>query len=245
MGKAARWFRSLLGLKKPENVTMTTPNTDAKLTPNRRWSFSKSKSTTNRYNITSPSIISALPRFQLKDGDDQQHAAAEVEWLCSRNTNELNGNENTVGYVKKSCNRNRDYWFAVKIQSHFRAYLVCFLIYSNVCTLYNNVHCMFFVYNDRMLIFIFSPSTGFTRVKTKLETVQSRSKKLKYLVNLPAQLKPLKMRLIQWSCFSTELPGIVFHVFTKTLVICLALLARAVMRFRGLSRNQFRRTYCT
>ncbi|XP_074335544.1 protein IQ-DOMAIN 22-like [Apium graveolens] len=105
MGKAARWFRSLLGLKKPDNVTMTTPNTDAKLTPIRRWSFSRSKSTTNRYSIMSPSFISALPRFQLKDGDDQQPAASEVE--CAQN----------------SCNRNRDYWFAVKIQSHFRAYL--------------------------------------------------------------------------------------------------------------------------
>ncbi|KAK1352883.1 IQ-domain 17 [Heracleum sosnowskyi] len=123
MGKATRWFRSLLGLKKPDNVTMTIPETDAKLTPTRRWSFSKSKSTTNRHNITSPSIISALPRFQLKDGDDQQHAASEVEWLCSRNTNDLNGNENTMGNVKHSCNGNREYWLVVKIQSHFRAYL--------------------------------------------------------------------------------------------------------------------------
>lgn len=148
MGKVSRWFRSLLGSKRPENGNVTAPHTDAKLTPSRRWSFSKS--TTNCNHTPSPSSASALPRFQLKDEDYQQHAitaAAEVRWLSTGKMNELKGNVNTTGYVRRSYNGDREYWVAVKIQSHFRAYLVS-LIYANLLITLYIIRCMLFIYMD-------------------------------------------------------------------------------------------------
>ncbi|WOG85884.1 hypothetical protein DCAR_0105077 [Daucus carota subsp. sativus] len=103
MGKAAKWFRSLFGLKRPNNITITTPCTDAKRTPSRRWSFKRS--TSNRYHTLSDSIVSALPRVHLKGDKEQKHMIA----AAVKNMSELKGN----------C----DHWAAVKIQAHFRGFL--------------------------------------------------------------------------------------------------------------------------
>lgn len=156
MVKAGKWFRGLLGLKKPE-TSPANPNPNPK-PPKRRWSFVKSSRDKDR---RCGGVSSAPPRFD--DAGDAvdpskhavavaaatakvaeaaiaaaQAAAAVVQltnsgratckvpvpagaWCGSSVNSTACINRNGSGYGI------REELAAVKIQSHFRAYLVTFL----------------------------------------------------------------------------------------------------------------------
>lgn len=153
MGKASKWIRGLLGLKKSDPLSPATPSSDPKQPSKRRWSFGKSSSrqTTNHHihdKTAGEQILSrapAPPQSPVDDGSDPgkhavavaeataavaeaavaaAHAAAEVVRLTSGGR--AAGNVNGVAHVSISGGfGSREEWAAaVKIQSHFRAYLV-------------------------------------------------------------------------------------------------------------------------
>ncbi|XP_028113247.1 uncharacterized protein LOC114311316 isoform X2 [Camellia sinensis] len=135
MGKAARFFRGLLGLKKEE------PRPPAKQ-PKRRWSFGKS----HREKDLSTANNAASPGFDAGDGDPSKHAiavaaataavaeaavaaaqaAAAVVRLTSSgrsNNGVVNGNHVSAAYVSGNGCEIQEEWAVVRIQAYFRGYL--------------------------------------------------------------------------------------------------------------------------
>ncbi|KAM7531253.1 hypothetical protein LguiB_034663 [Lonicera macranthoides] len=132
MGKATKWFRSLLGLKKPDAPSPSQPappHSDHK-PPKRRWSFVKSyrekdRHATNYFGLNEPRPNGAV--------DAKQHAvavaAAAVESaqvvlrMTSSGRSMASAKANDVAHISRGGFRNGEEWAAVKIQSRFRAYL--------------------------------------------------------------------------------------------------------------------------
>lgn len=150
MGKASKWFRGLLGLKKSDPVSPATPSSDSKQPSKRRWSFGKSSSrqTTNHPihdKTADEQILSrapAPPQSPVDNGSDSTkhavaeataavaeaavaaaHAAAEVVRLTSGGRDAGNVNGVSHGSISGGFGSREEWAAAVKIQSHFRAYL--------------------------------------------------------------------------------------------------------------------------
>ncbi|KAA8521990.1 hypothetical protein F0562_012696 [Nyssa sinensis] len=152
MGKAARWFRGLLGIKKEESPSQSSAATKTRSEPKpakKRWSFVKSYSGKDRTEKhpddrrdSRPDVLSQSSGGYADGGvDPNKHAiavaaataavaeaavaaaqaAAAVVRLTS--SGRSTGTSNTVAYVSSSRCGIREEWAAVKIQSHFRAYL--------------------------------------------------------------------------------------------------------------------------
>ncbi|XP_059644187.1 protein IQ-DOMAIN 22 [Cornus florida] len=153
MGKAVRWFRSLLGIKKEDSPPQPPPPATTRLEPKpakKRWSFVKSyreKDRTTKYNTGDHRRAShgdAIPHsgsYAAEDGVDPsrhaiavaaataavaeaavaaaQAAAAVVRLTSSGRSAHVTGATSTAAYGSSFSEE----WAAVKIQSHFRAYL--------------------------------------------------------------------------------------------------------------------------
>ncbi|KAL4365387.1 protein IQ-domain 26-like [Arachis duranensis] len=96
MGKASRWLKGLLGLKK-DNCASMAASTDKK--EKKRWSFAKSA----------------------KDGDLTQNASTNYGVRGSDSDSAEKGNEQNMGAIAVAVSREK--WAALKIQSYFRGYL--------------------------------------------------------------------------------------------------------------------------
>ncbi|KAK4486447.1 hypothetical protein RD792_009125 [Penstemon davidsonii] len=100
MGKASKWFRGLLGLKKPDPNPIPS---EKPACPKKKWSFSMS--------------------HKEKDLHKPQHGRVAVAVAVKQTSR--GGNSSTTAYVSRSCAGywTREEWAAVMIQSRFRAYL--------------------------------------------------------------------------------------------------------------------------
>ncbi|XP_057477305.1 protein IQ-DOMAIN 22-like [Actinidia eriantha] len=120
MGRAAKWFRSLLGRKKEESPPSPSHSAAAAAAkpPKRRWSFARSSS---RGSVPPPP-----PGYAGGDVYRSQHEIASVAEAASRVTSGGRCNGSTVQTAAhdsgESCGIREDR-AAVKIQAHFRGYL--------------------------------------------------------------------------------------------------------------------------
>lgn len=152
MVKASRWFRGLLGLNKAVPLSSPAPNSDPKQpSPKRKWSFVKSsREQTKNQHIHSRSAGEQIPcrggaqpppQSLVEERHDPSTiamakatytvpaaSAAAVVRLTSVGRSASNDTVNTVVDVNNSGFGNREEWAAIKLQSHFRAYLVGSLI---------------------------------------------------------------------------------------------------------------------
>ncbi|CAN1253676.1 Protein IQ-DOMAIN 22 [Linum perenne] len=150
MGKASRWFRSVLGLKKsdqpfPSSSQSTT--TPARPKDKRRWSFVKSyrdKDHHYQHPASSSSSVAASEEEQRENPNQRAiavaaataavaeaavaaaHAAAEVVRMTSSGRSAGNGSvfgsSSSAAYVSGSLGLREDF-AALKIQAAFRGYL--------------------------------------------------------------------------------------------------------------------------
>lgn len=145
MGKASRWLKNLLGMKKEkekEHVDVVDVNVNSgSLTPNKskkekkRWSFGKQgKSLDSNIAPTSASDSdSAWLRSYMADTENQQnkHAIAVAAATAAAADAAVAAAQAAVAVVRLTSGRgtlfsgSREKWGAVKIQTFFRGYLVC------------------------------------------------------------------------------------------------------------------------
>ncbi|XP_057775734.1 protein IQ-DOMAIN 22-like [Salvia miltiorrhiza] len=124
MGRASKWFRGLLGFKKPDPSADPTQNPPSK----KRWSFPKAKHRRRSHHAVAPGgyldddetsrqaiAVAAATAAVAEAAVAAAHAAAAVAHLTSGGG--AHGAQNGVGYG------GREERAAVVIQSHFRAYL--------------------------------------------------------------------------------------------------------------------------
>ncbi|CAN1253667.1 Protein IQ-DOMAIN 24 [Linum perenne] len=125
MGKASRWFRSVLGLKKsdqpfPSSSQSTT--TPARPKDKRRWSFVKSyrdKDHHYQHPASSSSSVAASAAAVAEAAVAAAHAAAEVVRMTSSGRS---AGSSSAAYVSGSLGLREDF-AALKIQAAFRGYL--------------------------------------------------------------------------------------------------------------------------
>lgn len=148
MGKASRWFRGLLRFKKPDSI----PDPDQKPLK-KKWSFVKSHkekssdgavltsendSEASKHAIAVAAATAAVAEAAVAAA---QAAAAVVKLTSSGRSTTISGGASYGNHEKRA---------AVKIQSHFRAYLVSFL--SMHSRLYFIVITNFWItYNTKLL----------------------------------------------------------------------------------------------
>ncbi|KAH7547214.1 hypothetical protein FEM48_Zijuj01G0285800 [Ziziphus jujuba var. spinosa] len=142
MGRATRWFKGLLGMKKDkvDNIQVdssnTTPLNDRK--EKKRWSFGKSARTTGTVGHVSTNIPpninpsdAAWLRSYLADSEKEQnkHAIAVAAATAAAADAAVAAAQAAVAVVRLTsqsgglmCGK-RDRWAAVKIQTVFRGYL--------------------------------------------------------------------------------------------------------------------------
>lgn len=128
MGKAAKWFRGLLGLKTTDS---NHRHAQTKPPPKKKWSFAVSNKEADRYKsqhdvVPVPEDDNEASRHAIavatataavaEAAVAAAHAAAAVVHLTSSGRN-----ISTAACVRYGS---REEWAAVAIQSHFRAYLV-------------------------------------------------------------------------------------------------------------------------
>ncbi|GER30377.1 IQ-domain 22 [Striga asiatica] len=132
MGKASKWFRGLLGLKKPD----PKPDSDPKPPSKRIWSFAKP----HREKPPHRSQHTTVAPTGFADEGASRHAAAVAAATAAVAEAAVAAAQAAAAVVQltsgagASCSAahvsqraagygGRDEWAAVKIQSHFRAYL--------------------------------------------------------------------------------------------------------------------------
>ncbi|KAG8374867.1 hypothetical protein BUALT_Bualt10G0040200 [Buddleja alternifolia] len=134
MGKAAKWFRGLLGLKNPNSIP--TPN-HPHIKPKKKWSLAKSHKDSHHNGVVSVAeneneaskhaiAVAAATAAVAEAAVAAAQAAAAVVKLTSNGRSTCSGNDvNATACVGQSGERygRREVWAAVMIQSHFRAYL--------------------------------------------------------------------------------------------------------------------------
>lgn len=142
MGKASKWFRALLGLKKSD----PNPNThQIPQPPKKKWSFAKSHKEEGRQKsqhgvVTNDDdhshhavAVAAAKAAVAEAAVAAAQAAAVVVRLTSgteRNTG-FSHISTTACVSKAGAGRgSRKDRAAVTIQSHFRAYLVCYALHT-------------------------------------------------------------------------------------------------------------------
>lgn len=146
MGKASRWLKNLLGMKKEKekekehidvNSGSLTPNNSKK--EKKRWSFGKQgKSLDSNITPTSDSD-SAWFRSYMADTENQQnkHAIAVAAATAAAADAAVAAAQAAVAVVRLTSqgrgtlfSGSREKWGAVKIQTFFRGYLVCLCFFG-------------------------------------------------------------------------------------------------------------------
>ncbi|KAK4488251.1 hypothetical protein RD792_003998 [Penstemon davidsonii] len=129
MGKASKWFRGLLGLKKPDPTPIDKPS------PKKKWSFAKSKEENPKaqygvvpgataYNDEAKMHAIAVATATARAAEAAVAAAQAAAVAVKHSSRGLN--ISSAAYVSKSSagyGGSQEEWAAVMIQSHFRAYL--------------------------------------------------------------------------------------------------------------------------
>lgn len=152
MGKASKWFRTILGLKKSDpshSSSSSQPRSSSK--DKRRWSFVKSYREKDYHNNTTsakhnslyaqePPVSDATPSSEGQDANkhaiavaaataavaEAAVAAAQAAAAVVRLTSNSGRCGNFTSSYVGSCGGARDEVAAIKIQSAFRGYLVGF-----------------------------------------------------------------------------------------------------------------------
>jgi len=118
MGKASRWFRGLLGLKKTEHASSSDQKPPKE---KRRWSFVKSYREEHSSHVTFPTEHVHNNRQAIALAAATA-AAAEAAVANAQNAAEVV----RFNYSSNGIVRIREQWAAVKIQAAFRGSLVRF-----------------------------------------------------------------------------------------------------------------------
>lgn len=135
MGKATRWFKGLLGMKKEKESPENSSSVDRK--DKRRWSFAKSSNKIPMsIQANDPATEAGWLRSYISESEKEQNkhaiavaaataaaadaavAAAQAAVAVVRLTSQNRGNRGTL-----FC-RGNEKWAAIRIQSVFRGYLV-------------------------------------------------------------------------------------------------------------------------
>lgn len=134
MGKATRWFKGLLGMKKEKESPEISSSGDRK--DKKRWSFAKSTKIPLNIQANAPATEAGWLRSYISESEKEQNkhaiavaaataaaadaavAAAQAAVAVVRLTSQNRGNRGTL-----FC-RGNEKWAAIRIQSVFRGYLV-------------------------------------------------------------------------------------------------------------------------
>lgn len=124
MGKASKWFRGLLGLRKPDSPSTSTPSKPPK--EKRRWSFVKSyREKDNHHNHDATVDPSS---GHVESADPNKHvlavAAAMAEAAVAAAHAAVTVTKLTTSSRSVTGDRIREEWAALKIQAAFRGSLV-------------------------------------------------------------------------------------------------------------------------
>ncbi|KAG5537794.1 hypothetical protein RHGRI_025038 [Rhododendron griersonianum] len=133
MGKATRWFKGLLGMKKEKESPEISSSGDRK--DKKRWSFAKSSKIPLNIQANAPATEAGWLRSYISESEKEQNkhaiavaaataaaadaavAAAQAAVAVVRLTSQNRGNRGTL-----FC-RGNEKWAAIRIQSVFRGYL--------------------------------------------------------------------------------------------------------------------------
>ncbi|KAG6593494.1 hypothetical protein SDJN03_12970, partial [Cucurbita argyrosperma subsp. sororia] len=137
MGKATRWLKGLLGIKKDKDPS---GNSDSKPTPvvsdrkeKKRWSFAKSGRDSGQTPPRTVAVDSAWFSSYISDSEKEQnkHAIAVAAATAAAADAAVAAAQAAVAVVRLTSQRRgplyttgRDRWAAVKIQTVFKGYLV-------------------------------------------------------------------------------------------------------------------------
>ncbi|PIA64609.1 hypothetical protein AQUCO_00100229v1 [Aquilegia coerulea] len=137
MGRATRWFRNLLGLKKEKEVRDNSSNSDKK--EKKRWSFGKSgkdSSDVSQIQASIPANIPAAEAAWLRsyytntEKEQNKHAIAVAAATAAAADAAVAAAQAAVAVVRLTSHGRgtmfgggRERWAAVKIQTVFRGYL--------------------------------------------------------------------------------------------------------------------------
>lgn len=150
MGKATRWLKGLLGMKK-QNQNKDHSDNSGSLAPDKkekkRWSFAKPGKDIAPPNgaaaSASPSDNSAWLRSYIAETESEQnkHAIAVAAATAAAADAAMVAAQAAVAVVRLTSqgrgtlfSGSREKWAAVKIQTFFRGYLVCdFIFLELVC----------------------------------------------------------------------------------------------------------------
>lgn len=149
MGKASRWLKGLLGMKKEKDHSGNlAPDKKEK----RRWSFAKSGKDVPASPNISPTSATDNPwlRSYIAESESQQnkHAIAVAAATAAAADAAVAAAQAAVAVVRLTSqgrdslfSGSREKWGAVKIQTFFRGYLVCLFNVSNLMWV-----CLFFFF---------------------------------------------------------------------------------------------------
>lgn len=152
MGRATRWLKGLLGMKKEKDHVGNTSTTSGDRKEKKRWSFAKSgKDTgstidhvTNNLPPNVPVPDSAWLRSYLAESDKEQnkHAIAVAAATAAAADAAVVAAQAAVAVVRLTSQGGglmfgkKERWAAMKIQTVFRGYLVSgFSVFNPVLTL--------------------------------------------------------------------------------------------------------------